>query len=178
MDIEGAVNTCLYYLKQPSIQENLVVLSTNVILSAFTSVLFSTVFGTPRLHSTIKMWSESLTRVHFAVFSFYAYLVVTYNDTRFIFMFLAMALLLVGLSGFFTKKINSNIEILHKCTFTKTACVLQTRKDCKVKETIIDPHSCLTYQSYWTAFKIISANFLLALAGIGIALFTCFLFSK
>lgn len=173
-----AIEGILFYLRQQSIQDNLIVLSTNVILSVFTSILFSTVFGTPRLHSTIKMCSEILTRVHFAIFSFYAYLVVTYDDARFIFMFLAIALLLVGLSGFFTKKINSDIETLHKCTFTVVPCTLQKRKDCKVKETVVNQYTCLTYQSYWTAFKIISPNILLAFTGVGIAILTCFLFSK
>jgi hypothetical protein len=93
-------------------------------------------------------------------------------------MFIAVSLLLAGLSGYFTRKIVTEIEAYHKCRFNLVPCPLQQDVQCKTKEIVVDPLICVTKLNKWIAFKIIIENVIFALLGLGIALLTAFIFTK
>lgn len=158
-------------------KDNLLVLFSNTFLSITASILFSTVFGTPRLHSTIKTWSETLTRVHFAFFTYYAYLFITYNNAREVLLFLSIGFVLLALSGHFTRRINTNLRF-HTCTFTKKYCESHEKKTCSLKELIVDPNQCETPVEYIEAFNVIRSNIFISLIGLLTALISCFYFTK
>lgn len=160
-------------------RENLAVLASNVILGTSASVLFALLFGTPRLHSTIKLWSETLTRLQWAITSYYIYLMVTYKDqSQFISVFWALSFAFVVFSGWFTRKITTEIQDLHNCDFTFEECPVKDRKQCKFPKAVVNSHDCLLPMSRGQFIRLLLPNFVCALLSLSVAIYTAILFFK
>lgn len=167
------------FWQQPQ-KENLAALATNLILGVGSSVLFSLTFGTPRLHSTLKLWSETLTRLQWAITSYYIYLTITNKDNAvFVIAFGALSFTLVMFSAWFTRTITTDIHKSHECTFTSVSCPVTDRRHCAFpKPIILDRNQCNNPIRWWQFIRILLPNFGIALASLATALFTALYFTR
>lgn len=168
-----------HFWQQPQ-KENLAALATNIILGGAASVLFSLTYGTPRLHSTIKLWSETLTRLQWAATSYYIYLMITNKDNaQFVVVFGAISFGLMVFSAWFTKGIVTDIDKKHICTFDSIQCPVTDRRNCSFpKPIIIDRNQCLTEITWWHFGKILFPNIVIAGLNTGLGLFTALYFQR
>ncbi len=178
------LKTLILLLDNDSIKENLLVLFCAMLLSGSQSIAFSMLLHVPKVHTTIKLFTESVTKLFAGFITYFAYLLIRYQnentvvDIRLIFFFLLTTIFLGFIAAYRARTIVTDIESLHDCEFKKLKCLKHETRDCSHPE-ILDPETqfrCVEEMRYGKAAIIVMPSTFFFLISFLAALVSSFLF--